>query len=277
MYRTTRQSSAFDPERVVDPERRGGVAWGQFNENFKRLQATSWRDINAGTKHGLLMRLLRAWLKWGADQQDTILDLQGKARAFWQLDLPRDPDIVFFGAEAGWEASIVQALFGDGGHLTLIDNDPAAYERFLAAEEEVVVKAPRGFGGKELVVRRDHARIEYLQADFFDVQPSRQYDVGIDWGIIEHYCDERKIAVLENFKRFIKNGGVEITSTPRDTVLVRLWYYAFREEMNFGYRELLDLDEVQGYLRDAGLDIEKSIRLPAHNIVASRVRHPLIA
>jgi hypothetical protein len=271
VFVTRKTASAFDPSRVIDPEKRGGVAWSQFNESFETLQHTDWRRINEGKRHSLPMRLLRHWMALAAQKRRAILDLEGKARAFAKLPIPRDPDVVFFGAEAGWEGSIVQALFGDRGRLVLIDNDPAAYQRFLAAPEEITIRAPKSHGEPELVIRRDKSRIEYVQQDYFDVDLPKSFDVGIDWGIIEHYDDQRKLAVMKNFQRFIKDGGVEVSSCPRDTLAVRAFYFAFREEMNFGYRELMTLEEFEGHLRRGGYEIIRSFTLTAHNIAACRI------
>lgn len=247
------------------------MAWEQFNESFERLQSTPWHQINAGTNHGVFMRLARLFLAYGARRRDMIVDLAGKARALWKLDIPRDPDIVFFGAEVGWEAAIVQALYGDGGRVVLIDNDPAAYERFCNAATERRCRAPRGFGSRELVVTREPTKMQYVKQDFFDVQMDGAFDVGIDWGVIEHYPDDRKQAVLQNFKRFLKPGGLEVTSTPRNALAVRLFYRAFRDELNFGYRELMSIGELRAHLERAGFRAERQVSLPAHNIIGARV------
>jgi len=204
-------------------------------------------------------------------KRNAILDFEGKARIFAHFDIPPNPNIVFFGAEVGWEAAILQALFGDEGRVLLIDQDPAAYERYLKAPREVRIRAPEGWKTREIVLRRDPSRIEYLQADFFDVEQCQVFDVGIDWGLIEHFQDTDKPSVLKLFQGFLKDGGLQISSCPRNTLAVRLFYRAFSDELNFGYRELMRMAEFKAHLLHAGYQVEKACTLPAHNIVISRV------
>ena len=140
MQMTSPLSQDFDPGKVGDPEHFGAVAWTQFNESFERLLNLDWQKVNAGTSYPWWRRLLRLWLACAQQKQNAILDFEGKARVFARLDVPPDPDIVFFGAEVGWEAAIIQALFGDKGKVLLIDNDPAAYKRYLNASQNVTTQ-----------------------------------------------------------------------------------------------------------------------------------------
>ena len=186
------------------------------------------------------------------------------------MKIPANPDIVFFGAEAGWEGAMIQSLFGSGGKLVLIDKDPMAYGRFLKAPTTARARAPRGWKDPWLVMHRDPGRIEYLQQDFFDVERPSEFDVGIDWGLIEHYQDSGKRAVLQRFKNFLRPGSLQISSCPRDCMTVRLFYRAFSDELNWGYRELMSLKELSAHLTDAGYRVEAGFTLAAHNVVASR-------
>lgn len=270
---TDEASRDFDPAGVVDPHQRGGVAWSQFNESFEAFQQRPWWKVNEGRSYGIAYRLLRLAVAFTAQRRDAIVDLAGKTAALWRCPVPRNPDVVFFGAEAGWEACILQALYGDGGRVVLIDSDPLAYERYLQAPEEVTIPAPRGFPERQLVIRRDRSRIEYLQQDLFDVDLARSFDVGIDWGLIEHFDDAGKQSLMARCREFVRDGGLEVSSTPRDALTVRLFYYAFRDEVNFGYRELMSLKELCSLLESGGYSIEDAFTLTAHNVVAARVRH----
>ncbi len=274
MYVTEGRSPDFDPDRIDDPTRTGGVDWSGFNDSFHRLQERPWWRVNEGRRLGLGLRALRLAAAFVTEKRDAIVDLERKARAFWSFResglIPENPDVVFFGAEAGWEALLLRALYGDGGRVVLIDNDPAAFRRFEAAETERRVRAPRGFPERELLVRRDRSRIEYLQADLFDVDLPAAFDVGIDWGLIEHFDDASKRRLLATMARFLRPGGVEVSSTPRNTVFVRLFYRAFRDEMNFGYRELLTLAEHRAILEAGGWVGRDAVTLPAHNIILAQ-------
>ena len=99
-----------------------------------------------------------------------------------------------------------------------------------------------------------------------------EFDVGIDWGVIEHYKGDRKLDVMANFQSFLRPDGIEISSCPRDTKSVRTWYRLFHDEMNFGYRELHTLDEFLALLESGGFDVLEAVTTPAHNIAACRVR-----
>ena len=260
----------FDPAQVEDPERSGAVDWALFNANFEKFLNTPWREINRGYRGPVWIRLLRLLLAQAQQRRDAIHDFVGKAAALARLSVPPNPSIVFFGAEAGWEAAILQALFGAGGEVVLIDEDPAAYERFLNAPRKVRVRAPRGAGRREILVERDLEGWSYLRKNFFDVAPSGQFDVGIDWGLIEHFDDAGKRRLLAHFRRFLKPGGIQICSCPRDRLAVRLFYRAFADELNVGYRELMTLSELAERIEGAGGVIESRLTLPAHNVVGYR-------
>lgn len=270
MRRTLPLSREFDPGKVTDPARTGAVDWTAFNEHFDRLLASDWRRINEKTSCGLPHRLLRLALAYAQQKRNSIQDFGGKIRVFSRMKIRPNPDVVVFGAEAGWEAAMIQALFGRGGKVVLIDRDPKAYERFLKAPVMVRVRAPRGWKEPWIVVRRDPSRIEYLRQDFFDVERPSAFDVGIDWGLIEHYEDAGKRAAIDLFQGFLKPGGLQISSCPRNRLAVRLFYRAFSDELNWGYRELMDLDELSGHLARAGYRIEDTFTLTAHNVVACR-------
>ena len=260
----------FDPTQVEDAERSGAVDWALFNANFEKFLNTPWREINRGYRGPPWVRILRLALARAQQRRDAVHDFAGKLAALARLRVPPDPSIVFFGAEAGWEAAILQALFGAGGEVVLIDQDPAAHERFLNAPRKVRVRAPRGSDGRWIELKRDLEGWSYLRQNFFDVPPAGRFDVGIDWGLIEHFHDAGKGNLMTHFRRFLKPGGLQICSCPRDRLAVRLFYRAFADELNVGYRELMTLSELAERIESAGGVIESRLTLPAHNIVAYR-------
>lgn len=260
----------FDPAAVSDPERCGAVDWAHFNANFERFLNTPWRQVNRGFQGPRWLRALRLALAFAQHQRGAIHDFDGKARALSRFRVPPNPSIVFFGAEAGWEAAILQALFGAGGEVALIDQDPAAHERYRHEPASTRVRAPNGWNPRQLEVKRDLGRWRYLRQNFFDVAPDGRFDVGIDWGLIEHFDDQGKRNLIAHFRKFLKPGGIQISSTPRDRLAVRLFYRAFADELNVGYRELMTLDELTDGIKGAGGIVEHKSTLPAHNIVAYR-------
>lgn len=264
-------SRHFDRALVVDPERRGSVAWSQFNQHYHRLQLEPWSRINRGTDHPWHRRLRRLVMAWFIQRTGALLDLRRKARIISRFPLPRDPDIVFFGAEVGWEAVLIQELFGAGGRVVLVDCDPAAYQRYLEAPRELQVRAPRGFGRRTLTLRRDPARIEYVQADFFDWCEPQAFDVGIDWGLLEHYPGARKAAVMARFQACLRDGGHQITAVPRNSFPTRSFYATFSDELNFGYRELASMAELGAMLEDGGFEVVRRVTTSTTCIALARV------
>jgi SAM-dependent methyltransferase len=268
---TEERSEHFDEALIVHPDKRGNVAWSQFNQHYHVLQTTKWSHINRGRSYPWYRRLVRLGMAWVIQRSDAILDLRGKARWFWKMPIPKDPDIVFFGAEVGWEASLLQALYGSGGRVVLIDNDPEAYQRFQDAPTELRVRAPRGFGSRELIIERDLDRIEYVREDLFDWRDDHAFDVGIDWGLIEHFTSPRKLALMETMQRFLRPDGVQISAVPRNTRMTRAYYWAFRDELNFGYRELMNPRELRELLEKGGYRAGKVMTSPSTCVACSRV------
>ena len=114
MWVTRPLARGFDPARIKDPERSGAVDWALFNANFERFLNTPWWRVNQGHRGPAWLRALRLGIAYAQQRRDAIHDFAGKAAALARLRVPPDPSIVFFGAEAGWEAAILQALFGAG-------------------------------------------------------------------------------------------------------------------------------------------------------------------
>ena len=263
-------SRDFDPRAVKHAEQTGDVDWTRFNSSFERLLGTSWREVNQDTDCGFSRRLLRLFLAFRQQRRNAILDFEGKLRVFSRLSLPANPDIVHFGAEVGWEAAILQALFGDRGKVLLIDSDPMAYQRFLNAPASVRVRMPWRSKRRWIDINRNPERIEYVREDFYQVKAPGAFDVGIDWGLIEHYDDPGKQSLISLFRSFLRPGGLQICACPRDRLAVRLFYRAFADELNFGYRELMTLDELSDHVERNGCRLETRHRLPAHSIVVYR-------
>lgn len=270
MRQTRPLSGNLDLDTIPDPKRTGAVDWTQFNTNFEKLLTTPWREANQSVRCSRPRQLLRLLLAFLQQRRDTVLDFEGKLRVLSKLSIPPNPSIVYFGAEAGWEAAILQALFGRGGKVVLIDQDPMAYQRFLHAPRIVRVRAPRGWKEPWVIVERDPNAVQYVRKDFFEFQTDTKFDVGIDWGLIEHYDDDAKLELIALFRNFLKPSALQICSCPRDHLAVRLFYYAFAEELNMGYRELMTLDELVAVLQRAGCQIEDQHTLAAHNVVTYR-------
>ena len=261
-------SKHFDPSKVKLPESHGAVAWGDFNRSFHRLQHTDWRQINAESEAPFFWKVLRWAIAFYAQRTDAYLDLQGKANLFarFQHHLPRHPDVVYFGAEAGWEPLLLQALLGGDGRVLLIDDDREAYERYLDASDEVVLDAPESGKSEsseleQIVLRRDRQRIEYQRQNLFDIPPVAEFDIAIDWGLLEHFPGESKLPLIDQMQQFVRPGGWHISAVPRDSWQNRVFYRAFSDELNFGYRELMTCSEFENLWETAGVKIVDSVKM----------------
>ena len=272
MHLTGPLSRYYDAAALVAPERRGAVAWGLFNTHYDRLQHAPWQRINDGVERPWYLRWLRTIMARSVQRSGVLLDLERKASLFRRMPLPANPDVVFFGAEVGWEALVIQALFGGGGRVVLVDCDPAAYARFQAAPTEKRVRAPRGFPQRELILRKE--RVEYLQQDFFDGDQRGEFDVGLDWGLLEHYAGDAKIAVLGRFRDWLRADGFQISAVPRDTWQVRMFYRVFADELNFGYRELLRPPELAAALAAGGFAVQHQQTTSTSCVALSRPKGP---
>jgi len=273
MRLTSKRSKHLDESLIVNPDTQGQVAWSQFNHHYHALQTTPWSKINRGRDIPWYRRIVRLLMAFVISKNDAIMDLRGKATWFSRMPIPRDPNIVFFGAEVGWEAALLQALYGDGGRVVLIDNDAAAYERFLRAPQQLTIRAPRGFGAKHLTIARNPERIDYVRADLFDYDSAREFDVGIDWGLIEHFSDPRKLELMRTMQRFLRPDGVQISAVPRDSRTAQSFYWAFCDELNFGYRELLTRRELLALLERGGYTPIRTFSSPSTCVACSRVEH----
>lgn len=265
-------SSYFRPENIVDPKHCGAVAWSDFNRSFHKLQQDPWWRINESTKASLGLRILRLLISYYVHRVDGFLNLRGKAQvlALFRKHLPSNPDIVYFGAEAGWEAIILQSILGHRGRVLLIDNDPVAHQRYTLANDKVEILIPTKLSTKRFVLRRDRKRIEYLQQDLFEVECSTSFDIGIDWGLVEHFLDSSKITLIRKMRQFLRCGGWQISSVPKDSYVNRLFYRAFCDELNFGHRELMTLSELHEVLVKGGFEVIESLELLDSFVVLSR-------
>ena len=257
MYVVGPPSRHFEPSKITSPESHGEVAWSDFNRSFHRLQHTDWRQINAESEASFFWRVLRRAIACYAQRTGAYLDLQGKAGIFarFKHHLPPDPSIVFFGAEAGWDALLLQSMLGDGGRVMLIDDDHEAYERYMDASDEIVLDAPKSSGAKQIVLRRDHQQIEYKREDLFTVTANAEFDLAIDWGLIEHFPGRSKVSLIRQMQRFVRPGGWHISAVPRDSWQNRIFYRAFSDELNFGYRELMTRREFEQVWESTGVNM----------------------
>ena len=63
----------------------------------------------------------------------------------------------------------------------------------------------------------------------------------------------------------MKPGGVAIITTPRDQIRGRAFYTIMADYMNYGYRELMRVEQLGLYAHENGLSVRRAGYIKAHN------------
>jgi 2-polyprenyl-3-methyl-5-hydroxy-6-metoxy-1,4-benzoquinol methylase len=114
--------------------------------------------------------------------------------------------------------------------------------------------------------------IEFEVEDIRDLKYGREFDIVLSVGLLEHFPDEFKPLCLDMHRRFLRPGGAVILTTPRIQARSKLFYTLFAEDLNFVYRELMDIRHLGLYVYENGLDIVRHGVIKAHNGVIARPR-----
>lgn len=81
-----------------------------------------------------------------------------------------------------------------------------------------------------------------------------QFDVVCSFGVVEHFNDTKD--VLQHIGKFLKPGGILITTIPNLTGITG----SLQKWMNkpvYDIHKVMTLDEISGYIKDAGFEIVK--------------------
>ena len=269
-----------EPLPVVD-------GWKKFNANFHKYFATDVPDAAASARTEL-KAALSAFDVHGAQEaveemfhlliwnrihrvEDAIWDPRGKRALFEGLDV-KNPRILFLGAADGYEAMQLAAMY-PGGHTVLVDYDEfCKTDRFGKFPEAYPFLGVDAATGHKRVWYRDEMNIDFEVEDIRNLTYGREFDIVVSIGLIEHFPDEHKALAYEFHRRFVKPGGYVIVTTPRDQLRSRAWYYVMSDLLNYGYRELMDVNQLGLYSHENGFDVLRAGVIKAHNGLIMKVR-----
>ena len=269
-----------EPLPVVD-------GWKKFNANFHKYFTTDVPDAAASARTELKVAL-SAFDVHGAQEaveemfhlliwnrihrvEDAIWDPRGKRALFEGLDV-KNPRILFLGAADGYEAMQLAAMY-PGGHTVLVDYDDfCKTDRFGKFPEQYPFLGVDAATGHKRVWYRDEMNIDFEVEDIRNLTYGREFDIVVSIGLIEHFPDEHKALAYEFHRRFVKPGGYVIVTTPRDQLRSRAWYYVMSDLLNYGYRELMDVNQLGLYSHENGFDVLRAGVIKAHNGLIMKVR-----
>ena len=263
------------------------VGWEHFNRSFHELFIT---DVSAESKRArgeALSHLakadvvgawdcitelvqLRIWNKVH-HVEDAVWDPRGKRALFGGLDLKR-PRILYLGAADGYEGMQLCALY-PGAELVLVDYDDfCRTDRFGKFPEAYpFVGADPATGGLRTWYREE-MNIEFVVSDIRALKYGPEFDLVVSVGLVEHFPDEHKGEAFEWHRKFLKPGGTCIITTPRDQWRGRAFYTVMADIMNFGYRELMTVEQLGLYAWENGFDVRRAGVIKAHNGLICRPR-----
>ncbi len=262
--------------------------WKKFNRNFDRYFTT---DVPAAQAHARaeLMQAIKKADVHGASEaveemfhllvwnrihrvEDAIWDPRGKRALFAGLDVKKNPRILFLGAADGYEAMALAAMY-PGGETILVDYDEfCKTNRFGQFPESYPFLGVDAATGHKRVWYRDQMDIGFEVEDIRNLKYGREFDIVVSIGLIEHFPDEHKGLAFEFHRRFVKPGGYVIITTPRDQLRSRAWYHVMADELNYGYRELMTVDQMGLYATENGFDVLRAGVIKAHNGLICKVR-----
>jgi SAM-dependent methyltransferase len=190
--------------------------------------------------------------------EDAVWDPRGKRALFDGLDVKR-PEILYLGAADGYEAMQLLAMY-PGGHAVLVD-----YDDFCRTDRFGKFPEAYPFWGSGRIWYRENMAIDFEVADIRSLTYGRAFDIVLSVGLIEHFPDEYKHEAFELHRRFLKPGGVAIITTPRDQIRGRAFYTIMADYMNYGYRELMRVEQLGLYAHEHGLNVRRAGYIKAHN------------
>jgi SAM-dependent methyltransferase len=256
-------------------------SWIRFNRHFHELFTTDTAAAMTSTRaqlvhaaahldlHGVkeTTRELLQLAVWNHVHrvEDAVWDPRGKRALFEGLDVKR-PEILYLGAADGYEAMQLLAMYS-GGHAVLVD-----YDDFCRTDRFGKFPEAYPFLGQGRISYREDMAIDFEVADIRALTYGREFDIVLSVGLIEHFPDEYKHEAFELHRRFLKPGGVAIITTPRDQIRGRAFYTIMADYMNYGYRELMRVEQLGLYAHENGLAVRRAGYIKAHNGLVCTMR-----
>ncbi|WP_241655975.1 class I SAM-dependent methyltransferase [Halobacillus litoralis] len=270
-------------ERTMDPH----TSWTYFNKAFhewfikdvpeeknkakkhfvKSLRSFRPREI----KHALSgIAQLQLW-NYVHRIQDGIWDPRGKRALFEGLRLQK-PRILFLGAAEGYEAMQLGAMY-PGAEIVMVDYDEyCKTTRFAEFPETYPFLGENPRTGSWQVIYKDELNIEYIVDDVRNLDFGKEFDIVLSVGLLEHFPDEYKPEVADWHRRFLKDGGYAILTTPRNQIRSKLYYRVMADVMNHTYRELMTVEQMGLYMYESGFNILRHGYIKVHNGLVCQTR-----
>ncbi|SEI08166.1 Methyltransferase domain-containing protein [Halobacillus karajensis] len=275
-YSKERTDWELEHARQMDPQ----TSWTYFNKAFHE-----WfiKDIPAEKTHGKkqFIKSLRSFhtkeIKHALGDliqlqlwnyihriQDGIWDPRGKRALFEGLHLKK-PRILFLGAAEGYEAMQLGAMY-PGSEIIMVDYDEYCKNtRFADFPEDYPFLGENPKTGQGKVIYKDDLNIEYIVDDIRNLDFGKEFDIVLSVGLLEHFPDKYKHEVADWHRRFLKEGGYAILTTPRNQLRSRLYYHVMADVMNHTYRELMTVEQMGLYMYEAGFNILRHGYIKVHN------------
>ncbi|SFK46610.1 Methyltransferase domain-containing protein [Halobacillus dabanensis] len=269
--------------RTMDPH----TAWTYFNKSFhewfvkdvpeektrgkreflKSLQSFKPKEV----KHALGDLIKLQLCNYVHRIQDGIWDPRGKRALFEGLHLKK-PRILFLGAAEGYEAMQLGAMY-PGAYIVMVDYDEYCKNtRFAEFPDSYPFLGENPNTGQWKITYKEDLNIEYIVDDIRNLDFGKEFDIVLSVGLLEHFPDEYKHEVADWHRRFLKDGGYAILTTPRNQLRSRLYYNVMADVMNHTYRELMTVEQMGLYMYESGFDILRHGYIKVHNGLICRPR-----
>ncbi|MFD1019154.1 class I SAM-dependent methyltransferase [Thalassobacillus hwangdonensis] len=203
--------------------------------------------------------------------QDGIWDPRGKRALFEGLDV-KHPRILFLGAAEGYEAMQLAAMYPEA-EVVMVDYDEyCKTTRFADFPDSYPFLGENPATGSQKIYYKNDFNIEYVVDDIRNLDYGKEFDIVLSVGLLEHFPDEYKHEVVDWHRKFLKDGGYVVMTTPRSQVRSKLYYQIMADVMNHTYRELMTVEQMGLYMYENGLDILRHGYIKVHNGIIAKPR-----
>lgn len=260
------------------------LQWKTYNKNLHELYHTSLVNRKMEVRKKLLSNLkhfkveqadaslqsairLRIW-DYLHRKEDAMWDPRGKRAFLDGLDI-KHPRILHLGAGDGYDAMILISLYG--GEAQLVDfDDFCMTDRFgkFPTDYPFIARDPKTNYWN--VFNKDDFNIEYKVEDIHKLTFSKEFDIVISSGLIEHFPDKYKPLIFHLHRQFLKPGGHIIFTASRNYARLRAFYHLMSEKLNYMYRELMSAPQLGLYAHQNGFKILRCGYIKAHNLVVAK-------
>ncbi len=188
----------------------------------------------------------RVWDHQPADARDDQLIARERRSARWSLFVER------MGEHFGSISGLRTIELGSGrGDLSALLAQEGADVTLLDASDKALAQARHRF-------KRLGLQANFIKGDIFSWPDHSHcdYDVALSSGVIEHFVDQTRTAIIDAHRRAVRPGGMVVISVPHAHCLpYRLWksYLQLRGWWPYGLEIPYTRRELVRRAREAGL------------------------